>query len=663
MGGSIYQINVSQNPLTVLDLNGSFTKSLNVSYTSLSSITGEGTLKYANFQNCQFTELDLTNVSFGTFDGDGGSTILLGNNPVDKVIFGSSPGNLMYSSTNSSFDLTNFGGYQLLSLLSGARTGRDNVRIIDCPNLNFLSMKNGLNYRNINCNEPASGETWTQSTLNLGIVNCPNLSFMCVDEGEQDHIQEKINSMGLQNQVQVNSYCSFVPGGTFYTINGNSKFDENSNGCDLTDAAIPNFKFSIANGTNTGEIISNTSGNYTMPLASGTYNITPLLENATYFNVSPATLTAVFPNDVSPFTQNFCITPNGIHNDLEIKVIPADNARPGFDSSYKISYKNKGTQSQSGTISFTFDDAVLDFVNANPTVSSQAINVLNWNFTDLQPFETREIVVTLNVNSPMEVPSVNGGDILNYSLSVNSLLTDETPTDNLFNLNQTVVNSFDPNDKTCLEGNTITPEMVGKEVHYLIRFENTGTANAENIVVKDMIDTTKFDINSLIPIDGSHPFVTKISNTNKVEFIFENINLPFDDANNDGYVAFKIKTKPTLVVGNSFSNTASIYFDYNFPIITNTATTTVALLANVDFVFEDYFKIYPNPANDVLNIESKKTIEVTSINIYNALGQIVLVIPNAQQTKSVDVSSLKSGNYFVKINSDKGSSSVKFVKM
>ena len=81
------------------------------------------------------------------------------------------------------------------------------------------------------------------------------------------------------------------------------------------------------------------------------------------------------------------------------------------------------------------------------------------------------------------------------------------------------------------------------------------------------------------------------------------------------------------------------------------------------FVFEDYFKIYPNPANDVLNIESKKTIEVTSINIYNTLGQIVLVIPNAQQTKLVDVSSLKSGNYFVKINSDKGSSSVKFVKL
>ncbi|WP_366869723.1 T9SS type A sorting domain-containing protein, partial [Flavobacterium sp.] len=36
---------------------------------------------------------------------------------------------------------------------------------------------------------------------------------------------------------------------------------------------------------------------------------------------------------------------------------------------------------------------------------------------------------------------------------------------------------------------------------------------------------------------------------------------------------------------------------------------------------------------------------------------------NAQQTKTIDVSSLKTGNYFLKINSDKGTSSVKFVKM
>jgi transcriptional regulator with GAF, ATPase, and Fis domain len=52
-------------------------------------------------------------------------------------------------------------------------------------------------------------------------------------------------------------------------------------------------------------------------------------------------------------------------------------------------------------------------------------------------------------------------------------------------LNQTVVNSLDPNDKICLEGNKITPEMVGKYVHYSIHFENSG--NFSISFCKDLI--------------------------------------------------------------------------------------------------------------------------------------------------------------------------------
>ncbi len=257
---------------------------------------------------------------------------------------------------------------------------------------------------------------------------------------------------------------------------------------------------------------------------------------------------------------------------------------------------------------------------------------------------------------------MNDGDILNYTSTITSVATDEMPNDNTFTLHQTVVNSFDPNDKTCLEGTKIAPSEVGKYVHYMIRFENTGTFAAENIVVKDMIDMAKFDISSLVPMKGSHPYVTRISETNKVEFIFENINLPFDDANNDGYVAFKIKTKPTLVNGDTFSNTASIYFDYNFPIVTNTATTTIAVLGVQDFEFSNYFNLYPNPVSTVLNIDAKQNIEISSINIYNTLGQLVLVIPNAKDIKTVDISSLTSGNYFIKVHSDKGISNTKFIK-
>jgi hypothetical protein len=259
----------------------------------------------------------------------------------------------------------------------------------------------------------------------------------------------------------------------------------------------------------------------------------------------------------------------------------------------------------------------------------------------------------------METPPVNAGDLLSFDTQISLQNTDENSSDNFFGIRQEVVNSYDPNDKTCLQGTTIAPSEVGKYVHYVIRFENTGTFAAENIVVKDMIDMTKFDIATLVPLNSSHDFYTRIKD-NKVEFIFENINLPFDDANNDGYVAFKIKTKPTLVLGDTFSNSANIYFDYNFPIITDTYTTTIAALSIQDFDFGTHFTLYPNPVKEVLNIQSKQDVGVNSIEIYNQLGQIVMAITNFE-TK-IDVTDLASGTYFVKINTDKGSSNSKFVK-
>lgn len=513
-----------------------------------------------------------------------------------------------------------------------------------CPQLTAIFAKNG------------SDESYA-----FDFSDSPNVKYICADESQLTAIQNKINSYGYVNCF-VNSYCSFTPGGTFYTVQGNSKYDLNVNGCDALDFPLPNLKYSITNGTVTGALTANSSGNYNIPIQGGNHTIRPLFENPSYFIVSPASVTVSFPAQVSPLTQNFCITSTGIHPDLEVVVLTIIPAMPGFDATYKIIYKNKGNTTQSGTVSITFNDAVSDFVSASPTQATQTINNLSWNFTNLLPFETREITFTLNVNSPMETPAVNNGDVLNYTATITSAATDDMPNDNTFVLNQTVVNSYDPNDKTCLEGTTITPEKVGEYVHYMIRFENTGTANAQNIVVKDMIDTTKFDVSSLVPMKGSHSFITNISSGNKVEFIFENINLPFDDANNDGYVAFKIKTKPTLVNGDTFSNTASIYFDYNFPIITNTATTTIAALNNQDFEFSNYFTLYPNPVHDVLHIDGKEAIAISSVSIYNALGQLVVVIPNAQNTKTIDVSNLTTGHYFIKVNSDKGTSNTKFIK-
>lgn len=549
--------------------------------------------------------------------------------------------------------------------------GSDKLKKLECNNNSLtgilnLSDKKDLKLLKCQYNQISgllvkNGYKWTD--YDIYFFNNPNLKYICAEDNQYNFFQNKVYYSGMSSStVGINSYCTFTPGGIFYTIQGNSKLDSNNNGCDTSDINFPNVKLNITDGTTTGVFISNSTGNYSIPVQAGTHTITPTLENPTYFNVSPTTVSVTFPTQASPFTQNFCITPNGNHSDLEVSLLSLQPARPGFDAKYKIVYKNKGNIAQSGSVNFTFDDAVLDLVIVNPATSTQTTNNLSWNFSNLLPFETREITFTLNVNSPMETPAVNGGSVLVYNTTITSALTDETPADNTFAFNQTVVNSFDPNDKTCLEGTTISPNLIGQYVHYMIRFENNGTANAQNIVVKDMVDLSKFDISTLITTSSSHSFVTNISAGNKVEFIFENINLPFDDANNDGYIAFKIKTLPTLAVNDIFTNDASIFFDYNFPIATNKATSTFKTLGTQDFEFSNYFTLYPNPAKTFLNISSKETIVIKWISIYNTLGQLVLVIPNAENVSKIDVSGLTSGNYFIKINSDKGSSNTRFIK-
>jgi hypothetical protein len=224
----------------------------------------------------------------------------------------------------------------------------------------------------------------------------------------------------------------------------------------------------------------------------------------------------------------------------------------------------------------------MDFVSGSPGTIYNNLGEVTWTFSNLMPFECREAFVQLDFNSPTDI-----------------------------------VNSHDPNDKICLQGPTVGIDKIGEYVHYCIRFENTGTANALNVVVKDVIDEAKFDVNSLVPLSGSHPFQTRIKPGNIVEFFFENINLPFDDESNDGYVVFKIRTSADLTQGDVFSNFASIYFDYNAPILTEAFNTEITSLGINGAVITN--TLFVNPVQDHIRFSEK----VDKITLFDMLGRIV----------------------------------------
>lgn len=546
-------------------------------------------------------------------------------------------------------NLTYFGASQNpLTILDCNSNPNLQTIYIQSPTLEYLLIKNGVNENNFM--DPGS---WTE------LFCCsPNLQYVCCDDSQLASVLAVLAELG-NTTINVNTYCTVVPGGNYNLITGNAIFDLNNNGCDALDVVQPFIKVNINDGTSQSATFTSNTGNYKFYTQAGNYAITPELDNPSYYTVSPVTSTVNFPTvNNSTETRNFCITPNGIHPDIEIAIAPIVPARPGFPAVYEVVYKNIGNQTlnQQYGISFFYNQNLMSFTSSNPTPETQNAGTLNWSVNNLQPFESRSIYVTMNINAPTATNPVNIDDIL--TLTANAIpTTGETNTqNNIFQFNQTVVGSYDPNDKQCVEGDIVSPIKIGEYLHYLIRFENTGNYYAENIVVKDVIDATKFDISSLQIMSSSHPVEAKVRG-NIAEFIFRNINL---DSGGHGNILLKLKTRSNLAVGTTVSNKADIFFDYNHPIITNFANTTFQALSVPENNLNQAIKIYPNPTSDVVNIKADSTIR--SIQVYDVQGRILISKILSEENASVDLSSYSSGIYYLKINSDNGSKTEKLIK-
>ena len=116
----------------------------------------------------------------------------------------------------------------------------------------------------------------------------------------------------------------------------------------------------------------------------------------------------------------------------------------------------------SGNIIFTFNDSNIQFLAASETVATQTSNSLTFNYSGLNPFETRTINLEFNVFAP---PTTNIDDILLAGATINPVSGDDTEENNTFQLEQTVIGSYDPNDIRVLEGEEIFIEDADKYLH------------------------------------------------------------------------------------------------------------------------------------------------------------------------------------------------------
>lgn len=508
-----------------------------------------------------------------------------------------------------------------------------------CNQLTYLNLKNGY----LSSCQYGPDDGCTQWFL------MQNLKYVCRDDGELT-----IQTPGYEPLPWgvINSYCSVSPGGDYNTITGHLTVNCGNGNYPMQGVALTAMEGSA--GSNS--IYTNWQGQYLYFMGNGAVSVTPQIPGSPYFTLTPSSFSTTFSSLNNNVTADFCLDANGVHPDLEITIVPNGPARPGFDADYVVIVKNKGTEVQSGTCAVTFDDALTDFVSASGS-GVQSGNQISWTFSNLIPFANHVVNFKLNVNSPMETPAVNIGDTLDFNATVTAG-SDETPADNIFGFKQFVLGSYDPNDK-AVSKISVSPSGLDEYLYYTVRFQNTGNFAAENVVIKDVL-STNLDTSTLEIVATSHNGHRNLKPGNILEFYFEGINLPAESENepaSHGYVIYKIKPKSTLVLNDQITNKAEIYFDFNFPIITNTVTTTISTL-NAGEVLESAFALYPNPTANTFSIQANTSID--SVAIYNMLGQLV---KTAYGQTTIDVSDLSAGSYLIHIVSDKEKTMKKLIKL
>jgi|GEM_PF-6628943 len=284
--------------------------------------------------------------------------------------------------------------------------------------------------------------------------------------------------------------------------------------------------------------------------------------------------------------------------------------------------------------------------NYNYTLSGSTMTIgpVNTNITAMS-----FVYISLLVNPGV----VQMGDQVCFDISVAPLTGDENAANNDTTICTTALNSYDPNDKhVSPQGFGPNGEIAaGQTLKYTVNFQNTGNSMAYDITVVDTIDSD-FDMGSFRLDYTSHPCNVEIDG-HVIAFHFDNIQLPDSNSNepeSHGFLKYSVDVPAGAAAGTEYTNTAYIFFDQNPAIVTNTTVNTIGHLS-VDDETQYNVTLYPNPATDVVTIQSQQLINgvltLTDMNGRRTLSQQM----NGNMAQ-LNVSGMSKGMYLLEITTE-----------
>lgn len=441
--------------------------------------------------------------------------------------------------------------------------------------------------------------------------------------------------------------CTIISGpvGTGpYIVSGNVYYDTDSNGIkDVGENGLAYTKIALS--PDNLFAFTDTAGNYAFLVDSGIHVVS--------LDPQGCTITS----DSSTYTLNVT-SGNYPNNDFGVRCPQAGTVscylvgsipRCGWTVPFWINENIVTNSNINGYVKLILDTAV-NFINATPPVSSINGDTLIWDFTT--GTGSTFLNITCNLQMPLNIGYSFYTSIETALLDTNNQVV-STCTDSVF---KTIICSYDPNDKA------VEPEGVGPQhytfidqtshLDYTIRFQNTGSDTAFNVVITDQLDG-HLDINTFELLGSSHPVAVTMLN-HLAEFRFNNILLPdsnVDEPSSHGYVSFRCN--PIYpVTPYVLQNTADIFFDFNPAITTNTVFNTIDVSVGVnELSFQNKgLNIFPNPFSQSATIKFENVLhDRCELKIYDLTARNVKTQITADDYFLIEKDKLNAGVYFLEI--------------
>ncbi len=375
---------------------------------------------------------------------------------------------------------------------------------------------------------------------------------------------------------------------TYWSISGKSYYDANNN-CVFDSGDVGNQYVKVqlySGGTLIQQVYSDTGGVYSFAWAPlGNYTVQVDTTNLPFMVECPANgqdSVSLTPADSLSYNNNFAFKCRAVGVDVGVNSIINGYTIPRPNTIFTSStvagdmselYGAHCATGISGTVQMVFSGSITYVAPATGALTPTTVNgnTITWNIADYGAISD---LTAFNVLFKIDSLAVPGTPVC-FTVSVTPTTGDYNPSNNTLSYCFPVVASLDPNEKEVYPPQI---DSANQWLTYTIRFQNTGTATAVNIRIVDTLNS-RLDVSTFQLLAYSATNLTQISG-NVVIFNFPNIILP-DSATSDsasrGFVQYKIKVKNGLVRGNTIGNQASIYFDLNSPVATNTVTDSVLI--------------------------------------------------------------------------------------